>query len=222
MLWPRVPLDEVPVGHITNGVHLESWMTGPFSELLTSTVGAQWQTTPGDPVMWSKIVDAPDADLWRVKNEARADLVEFARRRARKDLARRHSPRRARGRGLGPRPGPADDRLHRSLRGLQAPDAAAARPRATGADPEEPRALGADRLRGQGPPQRRGGQATPAGHDRVRRHVRRVGPRGLHRGLRHDARPAPGPGCRPLAQHAAASARGLRRRRDEGGHEWGA
>jgi starch phosphorylase len=91
-LWPRVPFDEIPVGHITNGVHLESWVTGPFSELLTATVGAQWQTTPGDPVMWSKIVDAPDAELWRVKNEARADLVEFARRRARKDLARRHSP----------------------------------------------------------------------------------------------------------------------------------
>ncbi|MDH2902783.1 MAG: alpha-glucan family phosphorylase [Actinomycetota bacterium] len=92
MLWPRVPFDEIPVGHITNGVHLESWTTGPFSELLTRTVGEQWRTTPGDPVMWSKIVDAPDADLWRVKNEARADLVEFARRRARKDLARRHSP----------------------------------------------------------------------------------------------------------------------------------
>ena len=42
--------------------------------------------------MWSRIVDAPDAQLWRVKNEARKDLVEFARRRARKDLARRHSP----------------------------------------------------------------------------------------------------------------------------------
>ena len=92
MLWPRVPLDEIPIGHITNGVHLESWITGPFSELLTRAVGTQWQTTPGDPVMWSRIVDAPDADLWRVKNEARADLVEFARRRARKDLARRHSP----------------------------------------------------------------------------------------------------------------------------------
>jgi glycogen phosphorylase len=92
MLWPRVPLEEIPVGHVTNGVHLESWTTGPFNELLTSVVGAQWQTTPGDPVMWSRIVDAPDADLWRVKNEARAELVEFARRRARKDLARRHSP----------------------------------------------------------------------------------------------------------------------------------
>ena len=92
MLWPRVPFDEIPVGHITNGVHLESWVTGPFSRLLTSSVGAQWQTTPGDPVMWSKIVDAPDAEIWRVKNEARGELVEFARRRARKDLARRHSP----------------------------------------------------------------------------------------------------------------------------------
>ena len=92
MLWPRLPVEEVPVGHITNGVHLESWTTGPFSRLLTEAVGAQWQTTPGDPEMWTRLHDAPDEQLWRVKNEARADLVEFARRRARKDLARRHSP----------------------------------------------------------------------------------------------------------------------------------
>lgn len=92
MLWPRTPEVEVPITHVTNGVHLESWVTGPFAELLTSAIGAQWQTTPGDPVMWSKLTRANDAALWQVKNKARADLVEFARRRARKDLARRHAP----------------------------------------------------------------------------------------------------------------------------------
>ncbi len=92
MLWPRTPAVEVPITHVTNGVHLESWVTGPFEKLLTDTIGAQWQTTPGDPVMWSKLTRADDAALWAVKNRARADLVEFARRRARKDLARRHAP----------------------------------------------------------------------------------------------------------------------------------
>jgi starch phosphorylase len=92
LLWPRLPVDEVPIGHVTNGVHLESWTTELFSELLTSTVGAQWRTTPGDPVMWSTLVNADDVQLWRVKNAARKQLVEFARRRARKDLARRNAP----------------------------------------------------------------------------------------------------------------------------------
>jgi len=92
VLWPRLPIDEVPIGHVTNGVHLESWTTEHFSELLTTSVGPAWRTTPGDPVLWSTLRDADDVELWRVKNDARAALVEFARRRARKDLARRNAP----------------------------------------------------------------------------------------------------------------------------------
>ena len=91
-LWPRLPLDEVPIGHVTNGVHLESWTTGEFSDLLTSAVGLQWRTTPGDPMMWPKLRDVDDGELWKVKNAARAELVEFTRRRARNELARRHAP----------------------------------------------------------------------------------------------------------------------------------
>lgn len=91
-LWPRLPLDEVPIAHVTNGVHLESWTTAESNALLTSAVGPQWQTTPGDPVMWSKLRAVDDAAVWRVRNLARAELVEFTRRRARQELARRHAP----------------------------------------------------------------------------------------------------------------------------------
>jgi len=91
-LWPRLPLAEVPIGHVTNGMHLESWTSNEFNELLTSQIGSQWQTTPGDPVMWSKLLDVDDEALWGVKNAARAELVEFSRRRARQELARRHAP----------------------------------------------------------------------------------------------------------------------------------
>lgn len=91
-LWPRLPPDEVPIDHVTNGVHLESWTTNLYSELFTEAVGTQWQITPGDPVMWTKLVDVDDATLWRVKNQARSDLVDFTRRRARNELARRHAP----------------------------------------------------------------------------------------------------------------------------------
>ena len=91
-LWPRLPLEEVPIGHVTNGVHLESWTSSKSNELLTSMVGTQWRTTPGDPVMWSKLLDVDDGALWQVKNDARAELVDFTRRRARQEQARRHAP----------------------------------------------------------------------------------------------------------------------------------
>ena len=90
-LWPRLPIDEVPIGYVTNGVHLQSWTTSEFHDLLTNTLGSQWRTTPGDQVQWSRLEEIGDADLWRAKNVARANLVQFTRRRARQELARRHA-----------------------------------------------------------------------------------------------------------------------------------
>lgn len=92
VLWPRLPLEEVPITHVTNGVHLESWVTGAYHELLNSAIGLRWRTTPGDRTMWARLRDVDDAALWRVKNAARRELVEFTRRRARQELARRHAP----------------------------------------------------------------------------------------------------------------------------------
>jgi starch phosphorylase len=90
-LWPRLPTDEVPIGHVTNGVHLQSWTTSEFHELLTTTLGSQWRTTPGDHVEWSKLDTIDDKELWRAKNVARSNLVQYTRRRARQELARRHA-----------------------------------------------------------------------------------------------------------------------------------
>lgn len=91
-LWPRLPIEEVPIGYVTNGVHLQSWTTGAIHELLTTTLGSKWRTTPGDHVEWSRVHLIDDASLWSAKNAARAQLIEFTRRRARQELARRHAP----------------------------------------------------------------------------------------------------------------------------------
>ena len=91
-LWPRLPVDEVPISHVTNGVHLQSWTTSAVHDLLMATLGSKWRTTPGDRVEWSKVLEIDEVELWRAKNEARAGLVEFTRRRARQELARRHDP----------------------------------------------------------------------------------------------------------------------------------
>ena len=90
-LWARLPVDEVPIGYVTNGVHLQSWTTSEFHELLTATLSSKWRTTPGDRVEWSKLDDVDDAQIWRAKNVARERLVTFTRRRARQELQRRHA-----------------------------------------------------------------------------------------------------------------------------------
>ena len=90
-LWPRLPVDEVPIGHVTNGVHLQSWTTSAVHDLLTAALGSKWRTTPGDRVEWSRVLEINESDLWQAKNASRAGLVEYTRRRARQELARRHA-----------------------------------------------------------------------------------------------------------------------------------
>lgn len=78
-LFPRWPLAEVPIGHVTNGVHMASW-DGKFSDRLwTEACGKdRWR---GDlETVSSNLAKVPSVDLWNMRNEARAHLVNFARR----------------------------------------------------------------------------------------------------------------------------------------------
>ncbi len=85
--------DEVPVGFVTNGVHLQTWMAEPVRELLDEHLGFGWETRSSDSDTWEKLDDVPDAELWRVRCELRAQLVETVREHATLDrLARGEEP----------------------------------------------------------------------------------------------------------------------------------
>jgi starch phosphorylase len=88
-LWPRLPLNEVPIGHVTDGIHFRSWISSEIEELLDRQLGAFWRTTPGSPVSWKPLVEAKDEALWNARCRARARLIEFTRVRRREQLARR-------------------------------------------------------------------------------------------------------------------------------------
>ena len=60
-LWPRLPTDEVPITHVTNGVHLQSWITPEIDRLLDRQLGAEWRRVPGEPESWASMLDADDA-----------------------------------------------------------------------------------------------------------------------------------------------------------------
>jgi starch phosphorylase len=80
---------EVPIGSVTNGAHLPTWMAEPLRDLLERHLGRGWEARCADERTWEKLDDVPDAELWRVRCRLRAELVEYVRERATLDrLAR--------------------------------------------------------------------------------------------------------------------------------------
>jgi starch phosphorylase len=81
VLWPHHREDEVPVGHITNGVHVPTWLAPAMQDLYNRHIGPDWRQHLADPQMWSRIDNAPDAELWETHRMLKADLVRFVRRK---------------------------------------------------------------------------------------------------------------------------------------------
>jgi len=83
---------EVPIAHVTNGVHLASWMAEPVRELLDSHLVAGWEGRIDAPETWARVDLIPDASLWRLRRQLRARLVEQVRERATFDRLGRCEP----------------------------------------------------------------------------------------------------------------------------------
>jgi starch phosphorylase len=91
-LFPERPVDTVPIGHITNGVHLPSWMAPPMMELLNHYLEPDWLTRANDESVWQAVDTIPDHELWQVRNEMRASFLNFARDRTIANRLARNEP----------------------------------------------------------------------------------------------------------------------------------
>jgi starch phosphorylase len=92
-LWPDTPVENVPIGHVTNGVHIPTWVGAPMRELLDRHLGDGWMDRAADPSTWAAVNEIPGEQLWEVRTRQRADLVAFARERSVTDrLARDDLP----------------------------------------------------------------------------------------------------------------------------------
>jgi starch phosphorylase len=90
--WPGIPREEVPIAHVTNGVHTRTW-TGPtMADLLDQYLGPGWAEAPEDDQTWQRIEDIPDAELWRVHVRRREWMITALRRRLRDQLKGRGAP----------------------------------------------------------------------------------------------------------------------------------
>ncbi|MCS6844969.1 MAG: alpha-glucan family phosphorylase [Caldilineales bacterium] len=82
-LWPDTPTDEVPITHITNGVHTLTWLSPEMQALLDRHLGADWLERCHEPAVLDRIYQIPDEEFWAATRAAKERLVQFVRRRAR-------------------------------------------------------------------------------------------------------------------------------------------
>ena len=79
--WKGIPTAEVPIGHITNGVHVPSYAGPVMRELIQETLGPDWlQLEAGDPA-WNRLREIPDSRLWDARRRQKGLLLETIRRR---------------------------------------------------------------------------------------------------------------------------------------------
>jgi starch phosphorylase len=77
-VWAGVPVHEVPITSITNGVHTKTWMAPEFSALYQKHLGA-WEEHLTEPDFWRGVIDIPDAQLWETHQKLKLRLIEFVR-----------------------------------------------------------------------------------------------------------------------------------------------
>ena len=82
-IWPDVRVDDVPITHITNGVHSGSWLARRLRNLLDQYMGDNWMDALDENQVWDAVEKIPDAELWAVRRHLKRKLVHYMRERAR-------------------------------------------------------------------------------------------------------------------------------------------
>ncbi|MBS1786988.1 MAG: alpha-glucan family phosphorylase [Acidobacteria bacterium] len=82
LLFPGKAEEDVPIGHITNGVHVPTWLAPQMHQVYDRHFGPDWPTRYGKPGFWEPIEDVDDGELWETHQTLKVQLIETARRQA--------------------------------------------------------------------------------------------------------------------------------------------
>ena len=83
-LWSDRPLEQVPIGAVTNGVHLATWMANPVMRLLDYHLGDDWGYRLDDPETWDAVLGLDARDVWFTHDELKRMLLRYLREEARR------------------------------------------------------------------------------------------------------------------------------------------
>ena len=92
-IWPGRPEEEIPISHITNGIHIPTWVSEQISMLFERYIGPEWNLHPWNPDMIKRIGDIYDEELWRAHEMSRSRLIRMCRQLVIKQYQRRNEPR---------------------------------------------------------------------------------------------------------------------------------
>jgi starch phosphorylase len=88
-MYPQVPSREIPIGHVTNGIHVQTWISYDMARLFDRYLDPAWRSEDWREDIWAEVENIPDAELWRTHELRRERLVGFARTRLISQLKRR-------------------------------------------------------------------------------------------------------------------------------------
>jgi len=88
-LWPWRVEEEIPIGHITNGVHIPTWLAYLMQQLYDRHFPADWQKRMGEPEVWQEIHNVDPGELWETHHALKNLLLAFVRRRVSRQCRRR-------------------------------------------------------------------------------------------------------------------------------------
>ena len=88
-LWSEVPVSEVPINSVTNGIHARTWLSPELNSLFERYLGAHWADEAVDKSIWHNLDQVPDEEIWRIHQRCKERMVGFARQRLKRQLQRR-------------------------------------------------------------------------------------------------------------------------------------
>ncbi len=83
-MWPESTEDEVPIKHVTNGVHTSTWIAPEMDKLYSKYLGPDWRDHHDDQALWERIQDIPDAELWGTHQQLKHKLLNYMREQVRR------------------------------------------------------------------------------------------------------------------------------------------
>jgi len=88
-IWPGLPLDEVPIISITNGIHIKNWLSDEMNSLYERYLGPNWADETIDKSVWNNVGQIPDEAFWQIHQRCKEQLIVFVRNRLKAQMKRR-------------------------------------------------------------------------------------------------------------------------------------
>ncbi|MEN8223277.1 MAG: alpha-glucan family phosphorylase [Acidobacteriota bacterium] len=85
-LWPDTPFEHTPINFVTNGIHIQSWISGEMKVLLDKYMGENWPYVKNNGNIADLIKSIPDEKLWNIKQIRKAKLIDYVRKKVNDQL----------------------------------------------------------------------------------------------------------------------------------------